>query len=57
MAFFEERHDRKRVMSIEGKQKIRRSRLKKRLEKKYPLFAEAWYEEAVKAKPEYYGSI
>lgn len=47
---------RSRVMSEAGKQSLRRNRLKRRLERKYPLFCEQWYAEAIAAKPEYYGT-
>lgn len=47
---------RKRKLSEETKRKIRRGRLRKRLEAKYPLLAEQLYQEAIAAKPEYYGS-
>jgi hypothetical protein len=45
----------RRQLSLETKQRIRRKRLRKRLETRYPLFAETFYEEAVTQKPEYYG--
>ena len=38
------------------KQRIRRRNLWKRLLKRYPMFLETYYQEAVEARPEYYGS-
>ena len=45
----------KRTLSEETKQKIRRANLKRRLEKRLPLFAEELYEKELRAKPDYYG--
>jgi len=41
--------------SLEAKQRVRRSRLQRRIERKYPMFAEEFIQEAYKRKPEYYG--
>lgn len=46
---------RTRTLSEQSKQKLRRTRLRKRLAAKYPLFAEQWYQEAIAAQPDYYG--
>jgi hypothetical protein len=45
----------RRELPLASKQSMRRKRLKTRLEKKYPLFADQFYEEALAEKPEYYG--
>ncbi len=45
----------KHQMSEATKQKIRRRNLKRRLEKRFPLFATELYNEALSAKPDYYG--
>lgn len=45
-----------RRLSLASKQSLRRKRLKSRLEKKHPLFADQFYEEALAEKPEYYGA-
>jgi len=44
-----------RRLPLSSKQSIRRKRLWARLERKHPLFAEQFYEEALGAKPDYYG--
>ena len=36
--------------------RYRRSRLRNRIEKKYPLFANEFFQEALERKPEYYGT-
>jgi hypothetical protein len=41
--------------SLEAKQRVRRKRLRARLEKRYPMFADEFEQEAYKRKPEYYG--
>lgn len=41
--------------TIEAKQRVRRSRLQRRIEKKYPMFAAEFIQEAYMRKPEYYG--
>lgn len=46
----------RRQWSLEAKQKVRRSRLRNRLQTKYPLFADSFYQETVTKKPGYYGS-
>ncbi|QIN81074.1 hypothetical protein GBA65_21800 (plasmid) [Rubrobacter marinus] len=46
----------RRELPLASKQSIRRKRLKARLEKKYPLFADLFYAEALREKPEYYGA-
>ncbi len=46
----------RRELPLASKQSIRRKRLKARLEKKYPLFADQFYDEALQARPEYYGA-
>jgi len=46
-----------REMSVEGKALIRRKRLRRRLETKYPMFADKFYEEDIEKKPEYYQGI
>lgn len=45
-----------RRLSLETKQKIRRGNLRKRLDRRWPMFAEDLYREALARKPEYYGS-
>jgi hypothetical protein len=37
------------------KQRRRRQELRRRLTKRYPLFAEVWFREAVEERPDYYG--
>ena len=44
-----------RTLPLESKQRIRRRNLWKRLLKKYPMFIEGFYQEAVEARPDYYG--
>lgn len=44
-----------RTLPIETKQRIRRRNLWKRLLKRYPMFVETFYAEAVTAKPDNYG--
>lgn len=44
-----------RRLSLETKQKIRRGRLRKRLDRKFPLFADEMYASAVTGNPDYYG--
>lgn len=46
----------KRRMSEEVKQRLRRTRLIRRLENRAPLFAKDLYAEEINAKPEYYGN-
>lgn len=46
-----------RRLPIESKQRIRRRNLWKRLLKKTPMFVEAFYTEAVQARPDYYGAL
>lgn len=41
-------------MSTEGKASIRKRNLRKRMEKKYPLFAEEFIQEEMKARPKYF---
>lgn len=45
-----------RTLSLETKQRIRRSNLWKRLLKRYPMFIERFYQDGLNARPEYYGS-
>lgn len=45
-----------RQLTEAQKQKIRRSNLRRRLYKRFPLFAESWYREALERKPDYYGT-
>lgn len=44
-----------RQLSLATKQKIRRGRLKKRLNQKLPMFADTLYTETIAANPDYYG--
>ena len=46
-----------RTLPMESKQRIRRRNLWKRMLKKYPLFLETFYHDAVVARPEYYGAF
>ena len=43
-----------RSMSREGKAAIRRKNLRRRMEKKYPLFAEKFIQEEMEARPKYF---
>ena len=42
--------------SLEAKQRVRRSRLRKRLEKKWPMFADQFFQEVIQRKPDHYGT-
>lgn len=44
-----------RQLPLASKQRIRRRNLWKRLLKRYPMFLETFYQEAVEARPDYYG--
>lgn len=44
-----------RKLSEKSKQSSRRKRLRTKLEKKHPLFADQFYEEKLAEMPEYYG--
>ena len=48
-------HQPARQLGEATKQRIRRRNLWKRLLKRYPMFLETYYQEAVEARPEYYG--
>lgn len=43
-----------RSLTPEKKANLRQKRLRRRLEGKYPLFAEAWVGEEIEKKPDYY---
>lgn len=45
----------KRKLKVESLHKLRRTKLRKRLEKKSPLYAKELFTEELRAKPEYYG--
>lgn len=44
-----------RTLPLESKQRVRRRNLWKRLLKRYPMFLEAFYRDAIAAKPDHYG--
>lgn len=44
-----------RRLPLESKQRIRRRNLWKRLLKRFPMFCDVWYADAVQARPEHYG--
>ena len=46
-----------RVLSLAVKHRIRRRNLWKRMVRRYPLFAESFYQERVESKPDYYGAF
>ncbi len=48
-------HVARRRMSDEARYRGRRNRLRKRLQRKRPMFADAEYEAEIRARPEYYG--
>ena len=43
--------------SLEAKQRVRRSRLRKRIEKKWPMFADQFFQEIIERKPDHYGNV
>ena len=46
----------KRRLSPAAKQKLRRARLRRRLDKRAPLYADELYAEELRAHPDYYGT-